>query len=105
MYRCLFHVYLVSARFQLLFVCCFLDVTSVRGLWVYSKDGGLWVQWDADSTVSEFVVERMAVAEPNDTQLTWIRGSGHVLTNLRGLYVWGINMSFSKHGRLYALTC
>lgn len=72
-----------------MFVFCLLDVSSVRGLWVYSKDGKLWVQWDAYSAMSEFVVESMPETNPNDTEWIWIQGSGHVLTYLRGMFVCG----------------
>ncbi|KAL2092871.1 hypothetical protein ACEWY4_012669 [Coilia grayii] len=62
------------------------DLPSVRGMWVHSEGGKLWVQWDVDPDrpVSEFAVERVAEADPNNTHWTWMEGSGHVLTALTG---------------------
>ncbi|XP_048100410.1 interleukin-6 receptor subunit beta [Alosa alosa] len=60
------------------------NVAAVQGLWVHSKDGKLWVQWETEPAVSEFAVERVAEANPNATHWTLIPGSGHVLTALTG---------------------
>ncbi|XP_062399759.1 interleukin-6 receptor subunit beta [Sardina pilchardus] len=60
------------------------NVAAVQGLWMHSKDGKLFVQWEADPAVSEFAMERVAEANPNDTHWTRIAGSGHVLTALTG---------------------
>ncbi|XP_076125797.1 interleukin-6 receptor subunit beta isoform X2 [Alosa pseudoharengus] len=60
------------------------NVAAVQGLWVHSKDGKLWVQWETEPAVSEFAVERVAEANPNDTHWTLIPGSGRVLTALTG---------------------